>query len=38
MSKPRYHESVPAINVEEFRKVVMSRRSVRRFDDTPIPD
>lgn len=38
MSKPRYHEEVPAIDVEEFRKVVMSRRSVRRFDDTPIPD
>lgn len=38
MSKPRYHEPVPDIDVEEFRKVVMSRRSVRRFDDTPIPD
>lgn len=38
MSKPRYHEEVPTIDVEEFRKVVMSRRSVRRFDDTPIPD
>ena len=38
MSKQRYHEAVPDIDVEEFRKVVMSRRSVRRFDDTPIPD
>lgn len=36
--KKRYHEPVPAIDVEEFRKVVHSRRSVRRFDDTPIPD
>ena len=38
MSKQRYHEAVPDIDVEEFRKVVMSRRSVRRFDDTQIPD
>lgn len=38
MSKQRYHEAVPDIDVEEFRKVVMSRRSVRRFDDTPVPD
>lgn len=38
MSKPRYFEATPAIDVEEFRKVVMSRRSVRRFDDTPLPD
>lgn len=37
MSKQRYQETVPDIDVEEFRKVVMSRRSVRRFDDTPIP-
>lgn len=37
MSKQRYSESVPDINVEEFRKVVQSRRSVRRFDSTPIP-
>lgn len=36
--KRRYQEPVPAIDVEEFRKVVMSRRSVRRFDDTPLPD
>lgn len=38
MSKPRYHEEVPEIDVAEFRKVVMSRRSVRRFDPTPLPD
>jgi nitroreductase len=38
MSKPRYQETVPGIDVEEFRKVVTSRRSVRRFDDTPLPD
>lgn len=38
MSQPRYQEPVPEIDVEEFRKVVMSRRSVRRFDTTPIPE
>lgn len=38
MSKPRYHEAVPDIDVEEFRKVVRSRRSVRRFDGTALPD
>lgn len=37
-ARKRYHEPVPAIDVEEFRKVVHSRRSVRRFDATPIPD
>lgn len=36
--KKRYFEPAPAIDVEEFRKVVTSRRSVRRFDATPIPD
>jgi len=36
--KARYHEPAPAsIDVEEFRKVVTSRRSVRKFTDTPIP-
>ncbi|WP_417521152.1 nitroreductase family protein [Marinobacter sp.] len=30
--------SLPEIDVEEFRKVVRSRRSVRRFTDEPIPD
>jgi len=30
-------DSVPSINTEEFRKVVMSRRSVRIFDGTPVP-
>jgi len=38
MSKSRYSEPVPEIAVEEFRKTVMSRRSVRRFDATPIPE
>lgn len=38
MTRQRYHEAVPDIDVEEFRKVVMSRRSVRRFDGTLIPD
>lgn len=34
----RHREPVPpAIAVEEFRKVVKTRRSVRRFTDTPIP-
>lgn len=37
MSRSRYIEPVPSIDVEEFRKVVTSRRSVRRFDATPIP-
>lgn len=37
-SKQRYQESVPDIDAGEFRKVVSSRRSVRKFDDTPIPD
>lgn len=38
MNKKRYHEPAPQIDVEEFRKVVQSRRSVRKFDDTPLPD
>lgn len=37
-TKKRYLETAPQIDVEEFRKVVQSRRSVRKFDDTPIPD
>ncbi|HEX4869922.1 MAG TPA: nitroreductase family protein [Moraxellaceae bacterium] len=37
--KKRHREPAPpVIDVEEFRKVVLSRRSVRRFDDTPLPD
>jgi nitroreductase len=35
--KERYFEPAPAIKVEEFRKVVISRRSVRKFTDKPIP-
>ncbi len=31
-------EPHPTIDVEEFRKVVHSRRSVRRFTDEPIPE
>lgn len=38
MNKTRYFEPAPVIDVEEFRKVVTSRRSVRRFDTTPVPD
>lgn len=35
---PRYREGPPpAINVEEFRKVIKSRRSIRKFTDRPIP-
>jgi len=36
--KPRYHEAAPKnIDVEHFRQVVISRRSVRKFTATPIP-
>jgi len=36
--KERYHEPAPkGIDVESFRKVVASRRSVRKFTDKPIP-
>jgi|GEM_PF-57506 len=36
--KPRYHEPAPAsIDVEAFRQVVISRRSVRKFTSKPIP-
>ncbi|MEN8720300.1 MAG: nitroreductase family protein [Oceanococcaceae bacterium] len=31
-------DPLPTIDVEEFRKVVRSRRSVRRFTDEPIPE
>lgn len=37
-TKTRYYEPAPkGINVEQFRQVVMSRRSVRKFTDKPIP-
>ncbi|MDX1497858.1 MAG: nitroreductase family protein [Salinisphaeraceae bacterium] len=36
---PKYQApEPPEIDVEEFRKVVQSRRSVRRFTDEPIPE
>ncbi|MDX1799396.1 MAG: nitroreductase family protein [Marinobacter sp.] len=35
---PAAAETLPDIDVEEFRKVVRSRRSVRRFKPDPIPD
>ena len=36
--KKRYFEAAPTdIDVENFRKVLESRRSVRKFTDTPIP-
>jgi nitroreductase len=36
--KQRYHEPAPTdMNVEAFRQVVTSRRSVRKFTDKPIP-
>ncbi|WP_166265702.1 nitroreductase family protein [Marinobacter caseinilyticus] len=34
---PKSHP-LPTIDVEEFRKVVRSRRSIRRFTDEPVPD
>lgn len=34
----RYQEALPEIDVEEFRKVVRSRRSIRRFLPEPVPD
>jgi nitroreductase len=37
-AKERYYEPAPeSINTEEFRKVVESRRSVRKFTDRKIP-
>lgn len=33
-----YKEEAPEINPEEFQKVIDSRRSVRVYDDTPIPE
>jgi nitroreductase len=38
VSKRRYSEPAVETSVEEFRKVVASRRSVRRFDATPLPE
>jgi len=36
--KPRYHEAAPeGIDVEQFRQVVISRRSVRKFTAKAIP-
>lgn len=36
--KPRYHEPAPqGIDVEQFRQVVTSRRSVRKFTRKPTP-
>ncbi len=36
--KVRYHEPVPETDVDAFRKVVESRRSVRRFTAEPLPE
>lgn len=36
--KLRYQEAVPETDIAEFRKVVESRRSVRRFTDEPLPE
>lgn len=37
-AKQRYHEPLPEpIDVQEFRKVVTSRRSVRNFTSKPVP-
>ena len=36
--KKRYYEAAPQdIDVDNFRKVIESRRSVRKFTDKPIP-
>ncbi|HMY82392.1 MAG TPA: nitroreductase family protein, partial [Agitococcus sp.] len=36
--KERYYEAAPTdIDVDNFRKVVTSRRSVRKFTTKPIP-
>lgn len=38
MTKKRYYEAAPTdIDVDQFKKVIESRRSVRKFTDTPIP-
>lgn len=36
--KNGFHEPDPKIDPEEFKKVVTSRRSVRVFTNTPIPE
>lgn len=36
-AKKRYHEPAESVDAEEFRKVVESRRSVRKFTDKKIP-
>jgi nitroreductase len=37
-SKNDYRESAEEINIEEFKKVIESRRSVRRYTSEPIPE
>jgi len=37
LSEKGFDQNPPEIILEEFRKVVLSRRSVRVFDDTPVP-
>ncbi len=34
----QYDEKAPVIKIDEFQKVVNSRRAVRIFEDSPIPD
>ncbi|MCG8317197.1 MAG: nitroreductase family protein [Pseudomonadales bacterium] len=36
-AKKRYYEPAPDVNSDEFKKVVESRRSVRKFTDKKIP-
>ncbi|WP_152206920.1 nitroreductase family protein [Marinobacter changyiensis] len=36
--QPETSDHLPEIDVEEFRKVVRSRRSIRRFTAEPLPD
>jgi len=38
MTDYRDEAIAPETSIEEFRKIVESRRSVRRFTDAPVPD
>ena len=38
MTDYRDEAVAPQTSIEEFRKIVESRRSVRRFTDDPVPD
>ena len=38
MNNDKSDEELPEINVEEFRKVIHTRRSIRKFKDSVIPE